>query len=487
MKKLTFLLLGLIAAEAYGQISRIFEAENAMMNDSVKIMNDNTSSNNKCLSFGKDGSIKWEVDNPSSGWYNIAVRYRAVEGDMAQVIDVNGKKHGLGFSMCNNWNDASFKTYLQKGSNEITMTPDYGKVHIDYLSIPEDSLLLLPAISPVNGVFYKDHPTTLTIFTDAKGKKLKTIQSAGRSVNFQIIEYVYLEGAYHVALSKESLLLLPLGNNLLNFEFDDGSMVTLSLAIKQTVDCPGLTLILFDVEHGNAVLVILPDGKKLLIDSGKEAYAKTVVMPFLDSNHIDSIDYFIITHYHDDHMGAKDEIIKKYNVSHVFDYKSFNSGDTLKLDKAIATMLNAFADGIDENTRSLSFLLNWNGFTYSHGADNYAQNQDCILKKLGNRVSADVFYANHHFHGSVNPNFIMWTNPVLVVVSAQQAVYARGAYADIYKEQTEKNLYAAHARLKETLLTLETGTVVVRVNNSGDWSYETYRDNNDIFLPGCSE
>jgi beta-lactamase superfamily II metal-dependent hydrolase len=131
----------------------------------------------------------------------------------------------------------------------------------------------------------------------------------------------------------------------------------------------------------------------------------------------------------------------------------------------------------------MSFLLNWNGFTYSHGADNYATSENRILKKFGNRISAQVFYANHHFHGSVNPNFIIKTNPALVVVSAQQAVYARGAYSDFYKEQTEKYLYASHARLIETLLTLETGTVVIRVNSGNDWWYETYRDDKDIYLP----
>ena len=393
----------------------------------------------------------------------------------------------MGFSMCNNWNDAYFKSYLQKGKNEITLLPDYGNIDVDYLSIPEDSLYLLPAISPVNGVFYKDHPAALTIFTDAKGKKLRTIYSSERIIDFQTKDFAYLEGAYHITLSEESLTSLPLGNNPLHFEFDDGSTVQFLLNVKETVDYIALTLIMFDVDHGNAILVLLPNGEKLLIDSGKEVYAKSVVMPFLDYNNIDTIDCFITTHYHDDHTGARDEIIKKYNVQHVFDYTSFRSGDTIKWGNTVTTILNAYADGTGENDRSLSFLLNWNGFTYSHGADNYAQNQDLILKRFGNAVSADVFYANHHFHGSVNPNFIIKTNPALVVVSAQQAVYARGAYADIYKEKTEKTLYSAHARLTETLLTLETGTVVVRVNNSGNWCYETYRNNKDIFLPTLSE
>lgn len=479
--------LSVLSIPVFSQNGRIFEAENAVYNDSIKVKKDHTASEDRYLVFGNNCSIHWKFDNPASGWYKISLRYMSRKGDVAQNIEVNGKSIGVGFSRCNTWRDASFKAYLQKGSNDITLLPGYGKVDIDYLSVPDDSLLLLPAISPVQGVFYKDHPATFTVFADAHGRKIKQIAAGMQPVGFTTEAFNYVDGAFRVTLSKESLAKLPVGDHKLLFEFDDGSTVTCSLSVKQHVEYAGLTLIMFDVDHGNSVLVLLPDGKRLLIDSGKEFYAKSVVMPFLDSNHIDTIDYFILTHYHEDHVGARDEIIKKYNVQHVFDYKSFKSGDTLQWDRVVVTILNAFADGSDENERSLSFLLNWNGFTYSHGADNYAINQSRMLRKFGNKVQADVFYANHHFHGSVNPNFIIRTNPALVVVSAQQAVYARGAFTDFYKEQTEKYLYSAHARLKETLLTLEAGTVVVRVSNSGEWCYETYHNNSEIYLPKKSE
>jgi beta-lactamase superfamily II metal-dependent hydrolase len=482
MRCIVYLMLAFLPLSALAQITTVYEAENAVASDSIKRINDPSASGGKCLFMGKEGTIQWTVDNPARGWYRMAFRYRAVKGDLASEITINNKKKGIGFSMCNNWNDAWFKTYLPKGKNVITLSPVYGNVEIDYLNVPADSIYTLPSISPVNGVFYKDHPATMTIFADAGGKKLSLVTSDDKSIEFQIRDYPFLEGAFQVVLTKESLLSLPLGNNTLRLKFADGSVATYSLLVKQTVDTPGLTIIMFDVEHGNSVLVLLPDGKKLLIDSGKEAYARSVVMPFLDNNSIDTLDYFITTHYHDDHTGARDEIIATYKAQHIYDYKSFHSGDTVRFGEVIATILNAYADGTDENLRSLSFLLNWNGFTYSHGADNYAENQSRILKQFGNAVAADVFFANHHFHGSVNPTFIAKTNPALVVVSAQQALYARGAYMDIYKEKTEKNLFASHARLMETLFTLEVGTVVVRVQQSGEWHYETYRNNADIML-----
>ena len=483
MKKGIFLLFALLPLLLHSQNVTIYEAEIALLADSVSVRADNTASNDKYLYIGKPSSVKWIVDNVLPGWYKLSLRYRSVDGDKAQVFDVNGKKLGVGFSRCNYWSDAFFSTYLQKGRNEITLIADYGNMDIDYLRIPEDTLIPLPSISPINGVFYKEYPTSMSVFVDAKGQKLKKISCSNQQIDFKISNFDYVEGSYLAEISKESILNIPIGNNILDLEFSNGSKVQYKLQVKASVNTSELTIIMFNVEHGNSVLVLLPNGKRLLIDSGKEQYAKSVVMPFLDNNKIDTIDYYIITHYHDDHAGAKDEIIKKYHVQQFLDYKSFKTGDTLKLGKAIITILNTFADGENENDRSMSFLLNYNGFTYSHGSDNYAITQDRILKNFINILPAQVFYANHHFHGSVNPNFIIKTNPALVVVSAEQGVYARGAFTNYYKEQTEKVLYANHARLQQTLLTLESGTVVVRINSANDWYYETYRNDKDIYLP----
>jgi competence protein ComEC len=466
--------------------ARDYEAEGATLNANTKVRRDNTASNGQYVVFGPNCSIKWKVKTRANGWYRISLRYKAPESDAAQILSVNGKQFGIGFSACKKWSDACFTTYLFKGKNKIMLTPDYGKISIDYLDIPDDSLYLLPSISPVHNVFYKDHPAIVNLMADARGKKLKAVNSGNHPIDFSVGDYPYVEGAFRITLSTPSLLSLPLGNDPIDLTFDDGSTTRFFLDVKPTVSHAGLTLVLFDVEHGNSVLIIMPNGKKLLVDSGKEAYARSVVMPFLDRQHIDTLDYYLLTHYHDDHTGAKEEIKSRYHVQHFMDYKSLKTGDTLKFGSAVMTILNTFADGNEENDRSVSFLLSYNGFTYSHGADNYAITEDRIMKRFKS-LSAQVFYANHHFHGSINPVFLAKTNPALVVVSAQQALYARGAYMDVYREKIEKSLYASHARLIETLFTLEAGTVVVRANGPNDWEYETYRNNSDIFIPGLTE
>ncbi|MBN2521605.1 MAG: MBL fold metallo-hydrolase, partial [Bacteroidales bacterium] len=382
----------------------------------------------------------------------------------------------------NNWEDAKLLSYLPNGKSNIVISPEYGYMDVDYIKIPSDTITLLPALSPINGVFYKDNPVGLNVFIDAKGAELQSVRSNNLNINFNILPFPHIEKAYSVSLSQLSINELLEGKHKLFFNFSTGAVAEYNLQVFNRFVAPNLTIIMFNIEHGNSTLFIFPDGKIMLIDSGKDQYARSVVIPFLEKHGIDKIDYFILTHYHDDHIGAKDDIIKEFNIETVWDYRSFKRGDSIQLNDVKFLFLNAYDNGDNENDRSLSFIMNYNGFVYSHGADNYAHTQNELMKIFKSRLQAHVFNANHHFHGSVNPNYIAITNPYLVFVSAEQAIYARGAYMDMYKERTEKVLLQRHARLIETLFSLEAGTVVIRVNDSNQWWYENYFNADDIWI-----
>ena len=129
--------------------------------------------------------------------------------------------------------------------------------------------------------------------------------------------------------------------------------------------------------------MLLPTGKTLLIDTGTEQMCKERVIPFLDRHKIIP-DYLWITHYHDDHCGGAGLIMEKYKNLTKKDYKDFNTGDRLEFEKVNVTILNSYQDGInsaDENPKSLSMRMEYNGFVYTHGGDIYGQNQHQILQR----------------------------------------------------------------------------------------------------------
>lgn len=69
---------------------------------------------------------------------------------------------------------------------------------------------------------------------------------------------------------------------------------------------------------GDAILIISPTGKTVLIDSG-DAGKEKIVLEALKRYKIQELDYFIATHPHQDHMGAAAAVIKAVKVLNVID------------------------------------------------------------------------------------------------------------------------------------------------------------------------
>ena len=70
--------------------------------------------------------------------------------------------------------------------------------------------------------------------------------------------------------------------------------------------------------NGDSILIIVPNGKTVLIDAGDSPKAKSVVDALKKSN-VQQLDYFIATHPHPDHLGGAAEVFKAYKVLNVID------------------------------------------------------------------------------------------------------------------------------------------------------------------------
>ncbi len=83
-----------------------------------------------------------------------------------------------------------------------------------------------------------------------------------------------------------------------------------------------LTVTVIDVGQGDAILMEFPGGKHLLIDSGPLSQrfnsGEKIVVPLLKRMGISKIDYFVITHPHNDHIGGAQSVIKSLRVDSLF-------------------------------------------------------------------------------------------------------------------------------------------------------------------------
>src|SRR5688572_15256874 len=88
---------------------------------------------------------------------------------------------------------------------------------------------------------------------------------------------------------------------------------SLALAILLTLwAIPGfaqtLRIYQIDVEQADAALIVMPNGKTLLIDSGKNGHGQRIRNAMTQAG-VTQIDAFVNSHYHEDHFGGIDDLV----------------------------------------------------------------------------------------------------------------------------------------------------------------------------------
>jgi len=76
-----------------------------------------------------------------------------------------------------------------------------------------------------------------------------------------------------------------------------------------------------DVGQGDAIIIQLPDGKVVVMDSGTDRYyqrVKTYLTTRVLKGSNKTIDYVIATHSHDDHIGGFAQLLEDFEVDTVF-------------------------------------------------------------------------------------------------------------------------------------------------------------------------
>ena len=102
-----------------------------------------------------------------------------------------------------------------------------------------------------------------------------------------------------------------------------------------------------DVGQGDSILVQAPTGENLLIDAGPGS-SEDELIAYLDALSIETIDYFVLTHPDEDHIGGADLVFYEYTVSTVI------LPDCKKDTKAYENLENAIAS---EPTAGEKFAL----------------------------------------------------------------------------------------------------------------------------------
>lgn len=223
-----------------------------------------------------------------------------------------------------------------------------------------------------------------------------------------------------------------------------------------------LGLFFLDVGQGDCLLAEL-DGETMLVDTGS-GDAVMALLDYLQARDIRRIDYLVLTHAHEDHIGNAAEVLRRYEVGRVClpeqDTDSAVYQEVAELiDKHATPVLEAWAGesfpfagascqivspsrayGPDDlNNSSVVLLLTYgqNRFLLTGDAEKKAEQE---MLDQGWDISADLLKVGHHGSAtSTGADFLAAVSPKLAVIS----LAADNQYGFPH-EEVMKELYAAN-------------------------------------------
>ena len=195
------------------------------------------------------------------------------------------------------------------------------------------------------------------------------------------------------------------------------------------------------IDVGQADSILVQQGSQnMLIDAGNNADANTVVA-YLKQQGVSKIDYLIMTHPHEDHIGGADAVINTFNIGTVYMPKVTSTtqtfkdvvtamnnknlkatvpipGSTFRLGDAVCTILapnsNSYKD-LNNYSIVLRLVFGSNKFIFEGDAEDISEKE--ILNN-GYDISADVIKIGHHgSNSSSTQSYINKVNPKYAVIS----------------------------------------------------------------------
>lgn len=156
----------------------------------------------------------------------------------------------------------------------------------------------------------------------------------------------------------------------------------------QTLD--DLQINFIDVGQGDCIIIELPDGKNMIIDSGEYSEAKNAITEFTTANGITTFDYLLLTHQDSDHAGNMSWVIDNYNVKYIFRPNNFSDHS---VSANLPTDFNYGVDGGFESTTK----------TYANFMVS-AYNENCIVEVFckDSDFSNNILYNNTTYSYSFN-------------------------------------------------------------------------------------
>ena len=244
---------------------------------------------------------------------------------------------------------------------------------------------------------------------------------------------------------------------------------------------PYSTLTMIDVGQGDSFLLKLKHNKaNILIDTGgiasyddRKPYdiAKNILIPYLNAEGVNKLDYLIITHGDFDHGGMAKNLIKNFKIKHIILNRENNNlekeiikkfkGKITNISEGIIKIENItlnFLNGLntyDENKASLIIYTNIENRNILLMGDATKESENYILNTY-NLPKMDILKVGHHgSNTSTSKKFIKKISPKISLISAGK----NNIYGHPHQETLKK------LKNSDVYITKKDGAVKINLNN----------------------
>lgn len=204
-----------------------------------------------------------------------------------------------------------------------------------------------------------------------------------------------------------------------------------------------LSIYFLDVGQGDSSIIITPDDKVVVIDSG---HNESLILRYLQNLGISHIDLLIASHAHADHISGMDKIIAKYKPKAFIDPGIPHTTATYRrmitaIDKyninyyeGISRKINLgslsltilppaipLIKGSELNNNSVVVRLDYKDFSCLFTGDIEKEREGQLLTESRNNLNVDILKVAHHgSSSSSSPLFIKSVGPKTAVISCGQ-------------------------------------------------------------------
>ncbi len=197
-----------------------------------------------------------------------------------------------------------------------------------------------------------------------------------------------------------------------------------------------------DVGQGDCSLIVTPSGETMLIDAGIPESGDAIVS-YISALGIKEIDIFVATHYHEDHIGASEDVFDAFEIVSVLildcevrtvcakkllddikeeksEIKYARRGYEFELGEA--DFLTLSPDKITDkggNDDSIILRMEYGEARYIFTGDAEEEAEEAVLSYYGkNDLSADLLKVGHHgSRTSTSNDFFKAVSPNVAIIS----------------------------------------------------------------------